>query len=181
MTRRMLTTVLGAAVVASVAAGCSGGPAAAPASTRPASSSAAAAALPHSGAPKVEHPLPESVLSGQPCEGALTSNQLTQIFGMVPQGKPDTLPGLGPDCKWDNTDSGAGAAVSYTTLTHQGLSAVYQNTKPQAKVWRELPPIQGFPAVASSALESGTQTGLCQVSVGIADDLSFDAVLILQL
>ena len=176
MTRRMLTTVLGAAAVVSVVAGCSGGPAAAPASTAPVSSSAAAG-LPHSGAPKVEHPLPASVLSGQPCQEALTSDQLTQILGMVPQGKPDTLSGLGPDCKWHNTDAGAQVGVGYDIETHGGLSVLYQNTKPQAKVWRELPPIQGFPAVAYSTLDSGTKTGLCLVGVGVADDLSFDASL----
>ncbi|WP_409466763.1 DUF3558 domain-containing protein [Amycolatopsis sp. GA6-003] len=175
MTHRMLPAVVGAVALASVLAGCTGGPGAAPASTAPASSSAAA--LPHSGAPKVEHPLPATVLSGQPCQDALTSDQLSQIFGTVPQGKPGSIPGLGPDCKWNNTDSGAGLTIGYTTETHQGLSALYQNTKPQAKVWRELPPIQGFPAVAASTFSSGTQTGFCAVSVGIADDLSFDASL----
>ncbi|WP_081655385.1 DUF3558 domain-containing protein [Amycolatopsis orientalis] len=179
MTRRVVTTILGAVAVVSVAAACSSGPGAAPASTEPtpASSSATAAGLPHSGAPKVEHPLPESVLSGQPCQEALTSDQLKQILDMVPQGEPSNIPGLGPDCKWHNTDAGAQVGVGYTTQTHQGLSAVYQGTKPQAKVWRELPPIQGFPAVAFSTEDSGTQTGLCLVSVGIADDLSFDASL----
>nr|WP_154676393.1 DUF3558 domain-containing protein [Amycolatopsis benzoatilytica] len=165
---------LGAAAVVSAAAGCSGGPTAAPASTTPASS---AAGLPHSGAPKVEHPLPESVLTGQPCQDALTSEQLTQIFGTAPQGKPDILAGIGPECKWDNLDSGAGLSVFYVTQTHEGLSGLYQNTKPQAKVWRELPPIQGFPAVANSTFSSGTQTGFCQVSVGISDALTVDASL----
>ncbi|PFG48689.1 uncharacterized protein DUF3558 [Amycolatopsis sulphurea] len=178
MTRRTLTAVLGVAAVVS-AAGCSGDPNAAPASSAPvsASSSAAAATLPHSGAPKVEHPLPASVLSGQPCQEALASDQLTQIFGTAPQGKPDTLPGIGPECRWANIDSGAGLSVGYTTQTHQGLSGVYQNTKPQSKVWRELPPIQAFPAVAASTFNAGTQTGFCGVSVGVADDLSFDVSL----
>ncbi len=134
-------------------------------------------ALPHSGAPKVEHPLPASVLSGQPCQEALTSDQLSQIFGTVPQGKPDTLGGIGPECKWNNLDSGAGLSVFYVTQPHDGLSGLYQNTKPQAKVWRELSPIQGFPAVANSTFSSGTQTGFCQVSVGISDELTVDASL----
>ena len=176
MTRRTLAAVLGTSVVVLVA-GCSGGPAAAPASTAPVSSSATAAALPHSGAPKVEHPLPASVLSGQPCSEALTSDQLNQIFGTAPQGKPDTLTGIGPECRWNNTDTGAGLTVSFDIETHSGLSALYQNTKPQAKVWRELPPIQGFPAVAHSTFSSGTQTGFCQATVGTADDSSFDVSL----
>jgi hypothetical protein len=137
MTRRTVMTVLGAAAAVSVVAGCSGGSAAPPttasATNSPASSSAAAT-LPHSGAPRVEHPLPESVLSGQPCQEALTSSQLNEIFGMVPQGKPDTLPGIGAKCRWSNVDSGAGLSVYYGNQTHQGLSGLYQNTKPQAKV-----------------------------------------------
>ena len=40
------------------------------------SPSAAGKTLPYAGAPKVEHPLPESVLSALPCDGALTPDQL---------------------------------------------------------------------------------------------------------
>ncbi|MBN9741066.1 DUF3558 domain-containing protein [Amycolatopsis sp. A1MSW2902] len=173
----MLTTVLGAAAVVSVAAGCSGGSATPPPASSPAASSSTATGLPHSGAPKVEHPLPESVLSGQPCQDALTSDQLTQIFGMVLQGKPDTLSGIGAECRWSNVDSGSGLTIYYGTQTHQGLSAVYRGTKPQSKVWRVLPPVQGFPAVAHSTFDSGTDTGFCQVSVGISDESTVDASL----
>ncbi|RJQ83753.1 DUF3558 domain-containing protein [Amycolatopsis panacis] len=175
MTRRTLIAVLGVAVVVAVGAGCSRGPAAAPASAAPVQASSAAA-LPHSGAPKVEHPLPASVLSGPPCQEALTSDQLKQIFGMVPQGKPNTLPGIGPECRWSNIDSGAGLSVFYATQPHHGLSGLYRNSKPQAKVWRVLPPIQGFPAIAFSTSDAQTsiRDGLCQVSVGIADDLTVD-------
>ncbi len=177
MTRRMFTTVLGAAAVVAIVAGCSGSPEAAPTNTPPVSSSAVAAGLPHSGAPKVEHPLPEAVVSGQPCEGALTSGQLNEIFGMVPQGKPETLPGIGPKCRWSNPDSGAGLTVYYGTQTRQGLSALYQNTKPKAQVWRELSPVQGFPAVASVSIGSDAKDQFCQVTVGITDESTVDAAL----
>ncbi|MFF0147242.1 uncharacterized protein DUF3558 [Amycolatopsis sulphurea] len=176
MTRRTLTTLLCATAAVSVIAGCSGGSAAAPASTTPASSSAAAA-LPHSGAPKVEHLLPASVLSGQPCQEALTSDQLKQILGMTPAGKPDSVPGIGPNCKWGNRDTGAGVAIGYDVETHGGLSIIYQNTKPRAQVWRALPPVQGFPAVAHLAIGAEIKDQFCQVSVGITDELSFDASL----
>jgi hypothetical protein len=39
--------------------------------------------------------------------------------------------------------------------------------------------VQGFPAVAASTLSSGTQTGTCQVSVGITDASTIDATLTL--
>ncbi|PFG47412.1 uncharacterized protein DUF3558 [Amycolatopsis sulphurea] len=149
---------------------------AAPASSAPVPASSAAA-LPHSGAPKVERPLPASVLSGPPCQEALTSDQLKQIFGMVPQGKPDTLPGIGPECDWSNIDAGAGLGIYYATQPRQGLSGLYQNTKPRSKLWRELSPIQGFPAVASSSVSAGDKNGFCQVSVGITDESSVDVSL----
>ena len=133
--------------------------------------------MPHSGAPKVEHPLPASVLSGDPCQGALTPDQLKQILGAVPPGEPGNLSGIGRSCKW-NAD--ALASVDYSTQTHEGLSAVYAGTKPQSKVWRVLPPIQGFPAVGHSTYSSDTPNNFCQVSVGVADDLSFDASLVLS-
>ncbi|WP_328608230.1 DUF3558 domain-containing protein [Amycolatopsis sp. NBC_00345] len=158
-------------VTVALAAGCSGKPAAAPASTPP---SPVGEALPHSGAPKVDHPLPESVLSGDPCQGALTPDQLKQILGTAPQGKPDSTAGLGPDCDWH---ADAAVSVSYTTQDHQGLSAAYKNAKPKVTLWRVLPPIQGFPAVGY-ADKQGEKTGdICTVSVGVADDLSFNATL----
>ncbi|WP_432849192.1 DUF3558 domain-containing protein [Amycolatopsis sp. CA-161197] len=170
---RQLITMSGAAVVLAFAAGCSGSLAAVPATTNP---SPTAPALPHSGAPKVQNPLPASVLAGDPCQQALTADQLEKILGTAPQGKRDDA-SIGPACNWTNADTAAVVGVGYTSQTHQGLSALYQNTKPQATVWKELAPIQGFPAVAHSTYESGTNTGFCQVSVGIADDLSFDASL----
>ncbi|RJQ82743.1 DUF3558 domain-containing protein [Amycolatopsis panacis] len=153
--------------------GCSAKPAAVPASA-PASS--ASTNVPHSGAPKVDHPLPASVLSGDPCQSALTSDQLAQILGTVPQGKPDSIDGLGPSCDWH---ADASVSVSYVTQDHQGLSAVYRNAKPQTSVWRVFPLIQGFPAVGYVSKESKLGD-ICTVSVGIADNVSFDAGLILS-
>ncbi|GAA3588034.1 DUF3558 domain-containing protein [Amycolatopsis ultiminotia] len=176
MTRRTMMTAVGMAAVAAVAAGCSGGPGAAPASTPP---SSPANALPHSGAPKVDHPLPASVLSDDPCQEALTPAQLKEIIGIAPQGEHKDTAGLGPSCDWHNSDAGSLVTVSYTTESHAGLSGLYQNTKPKSQVWRELPLIQGFPAVAAVAIGSDLTDQFCQVSVGIRDDLSFDATLVL--
>ncbi|MFD2495112.1 DUF3558 domain-containing protein [Amycolatopsis jiangsuensis] len=155
-------------------AGCSGTPAATPTSSPPSPTSET---LPHSGAPKVEHPLPASVLSGDPCQGALTPEQLKQIFGTVPNGTPDATAGLGPNCDWQ---ADAGVSVGYVTQDHQGLSAVYRNSKPQTSVWRELPLIQGFPAVGYIDKAGAASGDICTVSVGVADDLSFDVALTLS-
>ncbi|MGW4490132.1 DUF3558 domain-containing protein [Amycolatopsis sp. NPDC004368] len=176
-TKRLLLTLTAAAAAFAVVAGCSGGSAAPPASSAPTS---AVETLPHSGAPKVEHPLPASVLSGDPCQEALTAKQLDALFGTAPQSARNDAAGLGPACHWNNSDTGAALDVSYVTQTHEGLSGVYQNTKPQVSVWRELQPIQGFPAVAHSSESADSPHIFCQVSTGIRDDLSFDVSLSLS-
>ncbi len=67
------------------------------------------------------------------------------------------------------------AAVLYVTKVSDGLSAVYQNSKPQATLWRPLPPIQGFPAVAHSVFKRETTVkSFCQVSLGISDQNDID-------
>ncbi|PFG47101.1 uncharacterized protein DUF3558 [Amycolatopsis sulphurea] len=136
--------------------------------------------MPHSGAPKVERPLPASVLSGDPCQEALKPDQLEQILGNAPQGERHDNPALGTACNWINDTTGATVGVGYTTKVHDGLSAVYQNTRPLSSVWREFPSIQGFPAAAHTTISSGTQGGFCQVSIGISDSLTVDASLILR-
>ncbi|WIX80430.1 DUF3558 domain-containing protein [Amycolatopsis carbonis] len=175
-TKRLLLTFTSAAATFAVVAGCSGGAVPPPASTSP----SPVEALPHSGAPKVERPLPASVLSGDPCQEALTSDQLKEIFGTTTQGKRDDTSGLGPDCHWNNTNTGAAVDVNYVTQTRQGLSGVYQNTKPQVSLWKELSPIQGFPAAAHSSESPDSMHVFCQVSTGIRDDLSFDTSLTLS-
>ncbi|QYN26065.1 DUF3558 domain-containing protein [Amycolatopsis sp. DSM 110486] len=170
-------TLSAAAAVLTVAAGCSTASPSTPASTAP---SATTAALPHDGAPRVEHPLPASVLSGDPCQDALTPDQLNRILTITPQGARDDSAGLGPACNWHNSTSGAAVGVSFVTQTHQGLSGVYENTQRQVKRWQVLPPVQGFPAVAYSTESAGNTSSFCEVSTGIRDDLSFDTSLYLS-
>ena len=156
-------------------AGCSGGSTPGVAPTGASSSpSPTGKALPYAGAPKVDNPLPESVLSGHPCDGALTPAQLDEILLQQPQGKRNDDPSLGPECQWLNSDAGALVAVAYTTKVTDGLSAVYANTKPKATVWRPLPAIQGFPAVAHSTFSQQGSKSFCQVSVGISDQYAVD-------
>ncbi|MER6764434.1 MULTISPECIES: DUF3558 domain-containing protein [Amycolatopsis] len=178
MTPRHALIQIAAIGFAALATACSRGPEPAPTSAaHPASS--ASSALPHSGAPKVEHPLPASVLAGDPCQTALTEAQVGRIITTAPPGKPRTAARLGPTCDWHNIDSGAAVRVGYVTEDHQGLSAVYQNSQPKVKVWRPLPPIQGLPAVAFSDFEGIGLNSTCQVSFGTSDDLSVDVTITL--
>ncbi|MFB9931069.1 DUF3558 domain-containing protein [Amycolatopsis halotolerans] len=163
-----------AGVVAAVAcvSGCSGGSGSggSPASvSAPVSPSGTGKTLPYAGAPKVENPLPDSVLSAHPCDSALTPDQVGAALTQKPRGEHDDKPELGAQCHWINSDVGAGVSVIYVTKVTDGLSAVYANTKPQSTVWRPLSPIQGLPAVAHSTYSTEGSKSFCQVSVGISD------------
>ncbi|ATY16134.1 DUF3558 domain-containing protein [Amycolatopsis sp. AA4] len=161
------------------AAGCSGGSTPAPpAGSGPSSaqSSAPEKTLPYGGAPKVERPLPASVLSTHPCDSALTPDQVASLLGRARQGMHKDDPSLGAECQWSNDETGALATVLYATKLSDGLSAVYANSKPQATLWRELPPVRGFPAVAHSTFkQESVVKSFCQVSVGVSDQTTVDA------
>ncbi|MFD2415390.1 DUF3558 domain-containing protein [Amycolatopsis pigmentata] len=162
-----------------VLAGCSSDPGAggSPSSTPPASPTADSTP-PYAGAPKVATPLPVSLLSGDPCTTALTTDQTKTIFGQVEQGKRSDNGALGPTCEWSNLDTGAGLSVLYDS-THDGLSSVYRGTKPRAIVWRETS-VQGFPAAVHLTDQGGSKDAFCAVTVGTADSASVDVGLTLS-
>lgn len=171
------TVAVSLSMLAIAAAGCSSDGNPVPATSSPlspgvsssvsAAPSSAGQPLPYAGAPKVANPLPPSVLAGDPCE-ALTPEQVTQALGNANSPRRDTI-ATGPFCSWFNSTTSAKVTINYVTQTHQGLSGVYANTKPKTSTWKELPLIDGFPAVAHDFT-----TINCQVSIGVADDLSVD-------
>lgn len=164
------------ALLAVTVAACTSSPGtAAPQSTTQAASSTGVpttnSALPYGGAPKVSNPLPLSVLSGDPCADALTTDQTRTVFNRVVSGERSDSGALGPTCDWSTPDTGALVLITYDS-THDGLSSVYQNTKPQTIVWRENS-VQGFPA-AAYATDDGAQDRACNISVGITDSATVD-------
>lgn len=167
----------GIATAVVLVAGCSGGSTPSPPSVpsgTPASSSAAGKTLPYAGAPKVQNPLPDSVLSAHPCDTAFTSGQVGEILGKEIQGKHADNAALGAQCNWVNSDSGSALTVLYVTKVSDGLSAVYANSKPQSTVWRPISSVQSFPAVAHSAYGPQGDKSFCQVSVGVSDQHDVD-------
>ncbi|WP_409183259.1 DUF3558 domain-containing protein [Amycolatopsis sp. VS8301801F10] len=177
MRARLLPWAAATGAVIALVAGCSGGPAPSPASSSggvPASSAGTGKTLPYAGAPKVDSPLPDSALSGHPCDSGLTPDQLGRILNQKPQGVHDDEAALGAQCHWKNSDAGAIVSVLYSTKTADGLSAVYANTKPKSTVWRPLSPVQGFPAVAHSTYSAEGSKSFCQVSVGVSDQHTVD-------
>ncbi|CAM2823249.1 DUF3558 domain-containing protein [Saccharomonospora xinjiangensis] len=128
--------------------------------------------LPHSGAPAVADPLPESVLSDHPCE-VLTPEQVRQALGPgASEGERRDLEQVGPGCGWGNPENAAAFQIGFSVVSREGLSAQYANTKPQKAVFRELASVAGFPAVAFKRSEDDN---FCTVAVGIADEYSITA------
>ncbi len=157
------------------AAGCAGTPHAPATATAEQGSGQQYPPVPFAGAPKVSSPLPEFVLAGDPCADALMPEQVKVAIGVTVPGRRIDTPALGPACAWNNHGTGGAVGVSYVLNTHVGLSGVYANTKPRAGLWRELPPIQGFPAVAHAGGKGEkVPAGFCQASVGLADSFSID-------
>ncbi|MCG3749285.1 DUF3558 domain-containing protein [Amycolatopsis sp. Poz14] len=126
---------------------------------------------PYGGAPKVENPLPDSVLSGSACD-ALSPQQVHYNFGTDLVGQPEDGP-LGPKCTWSGPNGGSMLTIFYTTKQKEGLSIIYKQVKPQMKRFDVLPPIQGYPAVAYD-LKPGPKNDGCQIAVGLSDTLEFE-------
>lgn len=177
MKTRFTTTVALVCAGAGLLAGCSGGTVAGtptPASGSASASTGAASSSAGSDAPTVQNPLPESVLDGSPCDSALTTEQVTDFIGTPDAPGRDDGFETGPACNWHSADGvSGGIAVYYATKTGGGLNLVYQNTKPKSARF-EASEIQGYPAVAYTGKnDDPSVTGICLVSVGIRDDLTF--------
>ncbi|GAA1250177.1 hypothetical protein GCM10009676_40990 [Prauserella halophila] len=130
------------------------------------STSASAQEPPHSGAPAVTNPLPESVLSAEPCD-VVTPEQVTELLGKPVEGTEADLDELGEGCEWQNPQRMSGFDLQYNTVMRQGLSAAYANVPSQMEHFEETGPIQGFPAVEYN---NGEEENLCTVVVGLADE-----------
>jgi hypothetical protein len=98
MTRRICTIgVLGFALLLSACTATAPGtgtPAPTTGATTP-SGSSRASNLPYAGAPKVSSPLPPSVTSGDPCQDALTPEQITTLMGSPVQRNRNDTPNVG--------------------------------------------------------------------------------------
>jgi hypothetical protein len=174
MNRRGITAATLAAACGLLLTSCTGERGTA--SPAPSTADSTTAALPHSGAPKVDTPLPSTVLEGSPCDTALTREQLTDFLGEPTQGRAsdDTL---GSACNWSsNSGSGASIAVNYQVKSDQGLSLAYQNVQPQAARWKPIAPIQSFPAVAYA---NSDDKRACVIVVGVSDELAYSVALTL--
>ncbi|SDW30067.1 Protein of unknown function [Amycolatopsis xylanica] len=125
-------------------------------------------------------PLTASPVAGDPCRDLLTAEQVRTQLGSPVTSKRADDPGIGPGCDWVNTATSGHLIINYDTVTHTGLSGTYKNVQPRAEVWRELPLIQGFPAVAHVTPGGGPPDQYCGVTIGLADDLSLEMSIFLS-
>ncbi|MBK1788514.1 DUF3558 domain-containing protein [Prauserella cavernicola] len=178
---RVSTAMVGFSVL--LVAGCSGGtggealPAPQSSGTSSTGASSDNSELPHSGAPAVANPLPEAVISGDPCE-ALTAQQVEEALGDgASQGERKDLDDVGPRCSWSDPTTGGGFSLTFSNQTRQGLSAYYANTQPQSAVFRDAGPIDGLPAVEYKTTEDDVA---CGFAVGLADEYAVGIVVTLS-
>ncbi|MCR3722407.1 MULTISPECIES: DUF3558 domain-containing protein [Prauserella salsuginis group] len=173
MKRALATLAVGSlAVLASACSGEDGQaePQGSPAPSVPSSapaSSEATSDLPHSGAPAVDNPLPESAVSGDPCD-TLTREQVTTALGEGAEpGKRTDKEELGTSCRWTHLSAQSSFIVGFLTETGEGLSSTYANAKPQSEVFNEVAPVEEYPAVT---YKSRAEAPMCTAVVGIANE-----------
>lgn len=131
--------------------------------------------VPYAGAPKVEDPLDTTQFQQDPCQ-ALTAAQADKLNVRFP-GESGEGP-LGNTCEFrGRSDERALIDVRSLDKYPHGLSATYQAEKDGKWVhFAELPPIEGYPAVAYDGVDQ-RETGGCVVDVGTADEVAFEIVL----
>lgn len=146
--------------------------------TAPTSTPQSGGQLPSDGAPKVENPLDASQYQQHPCQ-MLTVAQLQEL-NLPAQGEQRVAP-LGLACHWFNQDSGGNVDLQWADRNPRGLSGDYAAHKAgRFAYFIEYPNIEGFPGVASD-LSDGRDKGACIVTVGVTDQLEFQAGLGLSL
>lgn len=126
--------------------------------------------LPNHGAPNIDDPLDITEFLQDPCR-ALTAEQAEELS--VPTTGAGSTNALGRVCEWENMDTRGFVNVEMREKNAAGLSALYAaNDNGQYPFFDVLPPIDGYPAVAYDVADHRDQ-GICAVSVGVANDLSF--------
>jgi hypothetical protein len=130
--------------------------------------------LPTDGAPMVEDPLGTGKFEDDPCL-ALTSAQSNEL-GIGAEGKPTSAP-LGNACQWLNESTQGKVTISFLNEDPRGLSAEYRaNDDGKWAYFTELPPIQGYPAIARG-LSDNRDEGACALVIGTSDEIAFELAL----
>ncbi|WP_257233753.1 DUF3558 domain-containing protein [Halopolyspora algeriensis] len=130
------------------------------------------------GAPKVQNSLDTTAFHREPCS-VLKPEQISALE--MTQWKPeaDLDSTGGPSCDWGYMGGPPDYTVSRTAVTFMvnghGLKGTYSKRgKGVFEYFRELKPIEGYPAVAAGSTAGGTpeEEAACEVEVGVTDALS---------
>lgn len=130
--------------------------------------------LPFAGAPKVDDPLDTSRFEKDPCQ-ALTADQ-AESLNLPAKGTLNDKVTLGIGCDWRNPETRGEVKINFIVDDPRGISPEYDAAE-QGKwaYFDELPPIDGYPAIARDAVDD-RDTGYCIVVVGVADDMAFESI-----
>jgi Protein of unknown function (DUF3558) len=136
-------------------------------------SPAPSADLPFAGAPKVDDPLDTTEFQQDPCT-TFTSTQTTEL-NLDAAGEPVDSP-LGNACEWNNAETRGNVQIRFNNKNPVGLSGEYQaDQNGKFAFFDVLDPIEGYPAVSNDVVDRRPR-GVCTVIVGVADDITFEAV-----
>ncbi|GAA5105358.1 DUF3558 domain-containing protein [Haloechinothrix salitolerans] len=163
-----------------VLAGCSDSEAGAPASSDDAGANSSALTspngdLPHSGAPAVAQPINTKKWESDPCS-VISAKQFSSIGFDDVDAEPNPHVEAGPTCDWypsNATLAGFSGAFITGDPPTEGLSRLYERRElGDYKVWQELRPIAGHPAIRAEYKDESDR-GICGITVGVRNDLAY--------
>ncbi|MEU8412324.1 DUF3558 domain-containing protein [Amycolatopsis japonica] len=160
------------AAITVFASGCSdqksGDPTAVPSPT------AASTQLPRDGAPAVAQPIKNTAgVETDPCSAVATA-QIEQLGGKVKRTVVDDV-SLGKNCGWIFEEGPSNVNAGLVVGNKEGLSSLYAKKAHGEFVnFKPIDSINGYPAVIYGTTEG--HEGLCNLAVGIRDDLVYTIV-----
>ncbi|MFB9930671.1 DUF3558 domain-containing protein [Amycolatopsis halotolerans] len=124
--------------------------------------------------PKVSNPLDATKYEQNPCS-LLSQTQATEVINSVRNRQGKGL--VAPICTWyDDRDNSVGLGL----LPNQGgLAAAYSNSDSESGYFEVAPDVNGYPAVFAGTTDDRKRGG-CQIAVGIKDDETFTASVMLD-
>lgn len=136
-------------------------------------SSSAPTSTAHS-VPKVSNPLDATKYEQNPC-ALLSQDQATQLISAVRHRQGQGI--VAPICSWyDDRDNRVGLGL----LPGQGgLAGAYTNADSESGYFETAPDVNGYPAVFAGTTDDRKRGG-CQIAVGIKDDETFTASVLLD-
>lgn len=125
-------------------------------------------------APRVANPLKADAFIADPCK-SLSEEQL-QKFEVAKRGEPKKDQ-IGSACNWRFGGNGETfGGITYLTSMNEGLSRVYDQNSAKMLSYFEPTEIMSYPATYNATTNGRPQD--CQISVGITDQLIFNAIAI---